>query len=223
MTTTTTASRRASAGGRARTQAVPTPRTESEALASVEGAEPVGLPTPRGVLQGLLATFARPGPLVREAGHLAGDSVRILRGTDLIAPSPKDKRFADPAWAQHPGYRRLAQFYLAGVDALTRLVDDYEADGRDWREVEQARFVLNAYPSALAPTNTLLGNPAALKRAFDTGGRRLLRRLGHMLHDIPDNRGVPPPGDPPALTLGEELGGTPGEVVPPGEVIEGIQ
>ncbi|MDP9344206.1 MAG: hypothetical protein M3P44_00505 [Actinomycetota bacterium] len=29
---------------------------------------------------------------------------------------------------------------------------------------------------ALAPTNLLLTNPAALKRAFDTGGRRRARR-----------------------------------------------
>jgi hypothetical protein len=46
---------------------------------------------------------------VREAARLGRDIVHILRGTDEIAPGPKDKRFADPAWALNPRYRRLAQ------------------------------------------------------------------------------------------------------------------
>ncbi len=86
----------------------PAPQTESEAMATVEGGEPVALPTPRGVVRGLFATFARPRPLAREMVRLGRDAVRIALGTDGIAPSPMDKRFADPAWSQHPGYRRLA-------------------------------------------------------------------------------------------------------------------
>jgi polyhydroxyalkanoate synthase len=199
------------------------PRSESGALDSVEGGEPVALPTPRGVVRGLVATFARPRPLAREAARLGRDTVHILRGTDEIAPPPKDKRFADPAWALNPGYRRLAQSYVALSDALRRLVDDYETSGPDWREVEQARFVLNAYLSALSPTNTLLGNPAALKRAFDTGGRSVVRGLGHMLHDLRHNGGMPTQVDRSALTVGKDLGVSPGAVVHRDEVIEVIQ
>jgi polyhydroxyalkanoate synthase len=175
------------------------------------------------MVRGLVATFARPRPLAREAARLGRDTVRILRGTDEIAPSPKDKRFADPAWSQNPGYRRLAQSYLALSRSLNRLIDDYEASGPDWREVEQARFVLNAYTSALAPTNTLLGNPAALKRAFDTGGRSVVRGLGHMLHDLVHNGGMPTQVDRSAFTVGENLGISPGAVVHRDEVIEVIQ
>ena len=199
------------------------PRSESGALDSVEGGEPVALPTPRGVVRGLVATFARPRPLAREAARLGRDTVHILRGTDEIAPPPKDKRFADPAWALNPGYRRLAQSYVALSDALRRLVDDYETSGPDWREVEQARFVLNAYLSALSPTNTLLGNPAALKRAFDTGGRSVVRGLGHMLHDLRHNGGMPTQVDRSAFTVGKDLGASPGAVVHRDEVIEVIQ
>jgi polyhydroxyalkanoate synthase subunit PhaC len=151
METTTTRPNRTEPDPRRRTSNDPAPQSESDALASVEGGEPVALPTPRGVVRGLVATFARPRPLARETARLGRDSVRILRGTDEIAPSPKDKRFADPAWWQHPGYRRLAQSYVAWSDALHRLVDDYESGGPDWREVEQARFVLDACVSALAP------------------------------------------------------------------------
>src|SRR3954465_14680621 len=118
METTSIRPNRTEPDPRRRTPNDPAPQSESDALASVEAGEPVALPTPRGVVRGLVATFARPRPLAREAARLGRDSVRILRGTDEIAPSPKDKRFADPAWSQHPGYRRLGQSYVAWSDAL---------------------------------------------------------------------------------------------------------
>src|SRR3954447_14216236 len=122
----------------------PVPHTESEALASVEGGEPVGVPSPRGIARTLLSVVAQPRPLAREAARLGRDTVRILRGTDEIAPAPKDKRFTDPAWTVNPVYRRLAQEYQVFTGSLTRLVDEHESGGADWREVEQARFLVNA-------------------------------------------------------------------------------
>jgi poly[(R)-3-hydroxyalkanoate] polymerase subunit PhaC len=222
MTTTTTPRPRRSPDGRAR-PVEPVPQDEGEALASVENAEPVGIPTPRGMVRGVLSVLTQPRPLAREAAHLGGDAVRILLGTDRIAPSPKDKRFADPAWSGNPAYRRLAQTYLATTGALSRLVDAYEAGGADWREVEQARFLFTALTSALAPTNTLPGNPAALKKAFDTGGRSVVRGVRHMLQDLVRNGGLPTQVDRSAFTVGEDLGVTPGAVVYRNEVIELIQ
>jgi polyhydroxyalkanoate synthase subunit PhaC len=220
---TTTASRRSTGSSRPADAEELVPQTESEALASVEGAEPVGVPTPRGMVRGVVSTLAQPRPLAHEAVRLGRDTVRILRGTDDIAPAPRDKRFADPAWSSHPGYRRLAQSYLAVTGSLDRLVNEYETSGADWREAEQARFVLNAFTSALAPTNTLLGNPAALKRAFDTGGRSVLRGVRHMLHDLVRNGGLPAQVDRGAFTVGEDLGITPGSVVYRDEIVEVIQ
>jgi polyhydroxyalkanoate synthase len=77
--------------------------------------------------------------------------------------------------------------------------------------------------SALAPTNTLLGNPAAVKRAFDTGGRSVVRGVGHMLHDLRRNGGMPRQVDRSAFTVGKDLGVTPGSVVYRDDVIEVIQ
>ncbi|MCU1667551.1 MAG: phaA [Blastococcus sp.] len=222
MSTTTTTTTPRPAGQRPRS-VEPAPQTETEALSTVEGAESPGVPSPRGMARALLATFGRPVPVVRETARLGRDAIRVLRGTDEIAPAPRDKRFADPAWATHPGYRRLAQSYLAVTGALDRLVADYEAGGADWREVEQARFVVNALTSAMAPTNTLLGNPAALKRAFDTAGRSVVRGVGHMLHDLRRNGGLPTQVDRSAFTVGEDLGITPGSVVYRDPVIEVIQ
>jgi polyhydroxyalkanoate synthase len=175
------------------------------------------------MVRGLLAALAQPRPLARETARLGRDAARILRGTDQIAPAAKDRRFADPAWTANAGYRRLAQGYLAVAGSLDRLVDDFESRGADWREIEQARFVVNALISTLAPTNTLPGNPAALKRAFDTGGRSVVRGLGHMLHDLRHNGGLPAQTDRTAFTVGADLGVTPGSVVHRSETFELLQ
>jgi polyhydroxyalkanoate synthase len=189
----------------------------------LDGAEPVPIPTARGLAGGLLGAVARPRPLAREAVQVGRDVVSIVRGTDALTPSDRDKRFADPAWSSNPVYRRIAQTYVAAGGALGRLVDDYEADGADWRDVERARFASNALVSALAPTNALLGNPAALKRAFDTGGRSVVRGLGNMVGDLRHNGGMPTQTDRSAFTVGKDLGVTPGSVVYRDEVIEVIQ
>ncbi len=223
MTSTTSTPRDSRSGAPRPAAGPPLPADEHEALASVESAEPVGVPSSRGMARAVLSTLAQPGPLAREAGRLGRNTVRILRGTDEIVPSPRDKRFADPAWSTNPAYRRLAQSYLAVTGSVNALVEAYEARGADWREVEQARFVINAFTSALAPTNTLLGNPAAVKRAFDTGGRSVLRGMGHLLSDLRHNGGLPTQTDRSAFTVGTDLGISPGAVVHRDEVIELIQ
>jgi len=52
-------------------------------------------------------TLAQPGGVVRETRRLAADTLRILAGKSDRAPGKGDRRFADPAWAQNPAFRRL--------------------------------------------------------------------------------------------------------------------
>jgi polyhydroxyalkanoate synthase subunit PhaC len=172
---------------------------------------------------GLVGAAARPRALAAETVRLGRDLGSIVRGTDRIAPAAKDKRFADPAWSSNPGYRRLGQAYLAWGSSLTRLVDRYEADGADWRDVERARFAVQALTSTMAPTNTLLGNPAALKRAIDTGGVSVLRGMGRLVDDLRHNGGMPTQTDRSAYAVGRNLGVTKGSVIYRDDVIELIQ
>ncbi len=188
------------------------PVDEEQALDRAEGGEAVGVPGVQGVVRGVTKAVARP-VVVREALGLGRDLTRVLVGAHDIAPSPKDKRFADPAWRDNPGYRRLGQGYLLLGEALTRLVDDLEARGADWHDVERARFAMNVLVSALAPTNTVLGNPAALKRAFDTAGASLVRGARNFVADVRHNGGMPAQTDRSAFTVGEDLAVTPGAVV----------
>ncbi|SNR30956.1 PHA/PHB synthase family protein [Blastococcus mobilis] len=172
---------------------------------------------------GLVGAAARPRVLASETVRLGRDLGSIVRGTDRIAPPAKDTRFTDPAWSSNPGYRRLGQAYLAWGSSLTRLVDRYEADGADWRDVERARFAVRALTSAMAPTNTLFGNPAALKRAFDTGGLSVLRGMGRLVNDLRHNGGMPTQTDRSAYAVGRNLGVTKGSVIYRDDVIELIQ
>lgn len=56
--------------------------------------------------------------------------------------------------------------------------------------------------SAVAPTNTLLGNPAAVKRAYETGGFSLLRGTRNFVKDLRSNRGMPSTVNRGAFTVG---------------------
>ena len=66
---------------------------------------------------------------------------------------------------------------------------------------------------ALAPTNFLLTNPAALKRAFETGGASVVRGARNFLDDLLTNGGMPRQVDTRPFELGVNLAATPGKVV----------
>jgi polyhydroxyalkanoate synthase len=136
------------------------------------------------------------------------------------APARGDLRFADPAWRENPFYRRLGQAYLAMGNAITGAVEraDMDEPAR-----EKARLAAAILVSALAPVNTLPGNPAALKRAFDTGGLSLARGARNLLADVRAGRRTPRQVDTRPFRLGENLGVTQGSVVFRNEVAEIIE
>ena len=154
-----------------------------------------------------------------EAVRLGLELTRVLRGTSDLAPAA-DRRFADPAWSGNPAFRRLGQGYLAASAAATRLVDALESSGVDPARVEKARFVGTIVVSALAPTNFVATNPAALKRAFDTGGGSLARGLRAWAGDLRHNGGMPSMVRPGAFVVGRDLAVTPGTVLGRDDVAE---
>ncbi|MGK5112048.1 PHA/PHB synthase family protein [Geodermatophilus sp. CPCC 205506] len=197
--------------------------TVPEAEPVVDGGEDLPEVTPVVAAGGLARVLASPRAVAAEALHLGKDLVDITRGTDRIAPAPRDRRFADPAWESNPAYKRLGQGYLAWAASVDRLVERYEASGSDPRTVERARFAANALVSAAAPTNTLLGNPAALKKVVETGGASVVRGTKALLNDLVHNGGLPAQTDRSAFAVGRDLGVTKGAVVYRDEVIELIQ
>jgi polyhydroxyalkanoate synthase len=184
------------------------------------GTDPVGVPSLAGTLAGTAAVVGRLSALNREGLALAAELAHIAGGGSEITPDRKDWRFADPAWSQNPAYRRVAQSYLAGCTFLTTMVDELSKSGRP---TDKTRFLLNIMSSAAAPTNTLAGNPAALKRAFETGGGSLRRGASNWWRDLRHNGGMPSTVDRSAFAVGRDLALTAGAVVDRdarGEVIQ---
>ena len=131
----------------------------------------------------------------------------------------KDWRFADPAWKDNPLYTRLAKGYLAFCDSVDKVVED----NPDWKKRERAKFLTGILTSAMSPTNTLLGNPAALKRAYETGGMSLVRGTKNMVSDMVAGKGLPSQVKASDFKVGENLASTPGAVVFRNEMLEVIQ
>lgn len=157
--------------------------------------------------------------LARETLRFYADCTGILCGfSDREIPA-KDPRFADAAWRENPGYRRLALLYLAFSDAVNRLAEAQP----HWRERERAKFLAGILTSAMSPTNMLLGNPAALKRALDTGGRSLMRGFWQMLTDIAENGAMPRQVNTKNFRVGQTLAATPGAVVMRNDMLELLQ
>ncbi len=142
---------------------------------------------------------------------------RVVTGQSTVEPDARDKRFTDEMWKTNPFYRALLQTYLTWQQSLNAFINDADLDKKD---ADRARFVLSLFADTVAPTNTLLGNPAAMKKMYETGGASLVRGLTHMLEDLANNGGLPSQVNMKAFQVGKDLGISPGAVVFKNEVLE---
>jgi polyhydroxyalkanoate synthase len=144
-------------------------------------------------------------------------------GMDAPPPVPvpeNDKRFADKTWTDNPGFFAIRQAHLA----TSRLVSDLmEAGSGNAADDAKAALASGFLMDALAPTNFLLTNPAALKRMFETGGASLVAGASHFVDDMLNNKGRPRQVDTRPFRVGENLAATPGKVVFKNDLMELIQ
>jgi polyhydroxyalkanoate synthase len=163
---------------------------------------------------------AEPSVALGIATDTAARLFDVAVGRADLGAERADRRFTDSTWASNPLYRRLMQAYLVECAALQRLVDVVDLD---LKSRERARFAVSLLTESLAPTNTLVGNPAALKRAWQTRGQSLVAGARNMLHDLRHNGGMPSMVDTRPFSVGTNLAVTPGHVVHRGDVFELIQ
>jgi polyhydroxyalkanoate synthase len=143
-----------------------------------------------------------------------------LSGTPAgAAGAPGDKRFAAPEWQSNPAYRTLKELYLLASDWLLRQADD--ADGLSAAERQHLNFHLRQFVDAMSPTLQLAANPAALKRAVETGGASIAEGTRNLMHDI--KVGKLSMVDATAFAPGRNLALSPGKVVYRNKLIELIQ
>jgi poly[(R)-3-hydroxyalkanoate] polymerase subunit PhaC len=158
-------------------------------------------------------------------GSAAAFRAAVARALGYDRPGPiaiprGDKRFSDPAYQQNPAYFLLAQQYLLFSQLVADLLDTSGVSGS--REAK-ARFAANFLVDALAPTNTLAGNPAAIRKAFDTGGMSIVKGMRNMADDLRHNGGWPSQVDKSGFEVGVNMAATAGSVVYRSNLIELIQ
>jgi polyhydroxyalkanoate synthase len=137
-----------------------------------------------------------------------------------VAVPDGDKRFADKTWTDNPAFFALRQGYLATSQLVSDLLDAGSGDAVD---DAKARLAAGFLVDAVAPTNFLPTNPAALKRAFETGGTSVANGARQFVDDLVNNNGRPRQVDTRPFRVGENMAATPGKVVFKNDLMELIQ
>jgi len=147
-----------------------------------------------------------------------------LRSMGLNQEGPlelgEDPRFSDRAWTTNPLFYLVRQQHALLERFLRELLAEADVDEITRRKAD---FALRQVLDAAAPTNWLLTNPVALKKAFDTGGLSLVRGANNLFRDMATNKGMPRQVTPGQFRPGHELAATPGSVVFRNQLIELIQ
>src|ERR1700757_5059965 len=107
---------------------------------------------------------------------LWGSAARRLAGQEAmpaIAPSPRDKRFADPEWKSNQFFDFMMQAYLLTTQWAQDLVRN--AEGVDPHTRKKAEFYIHQITNALAPSNFVLTNPEVMRETLAQNGDNLVR------------------------------------------------
>ena len=190
--------------------------------------DPVGLG--RSLARVAVGTARHPSALARASARFLGGLMEASAATTArlvgahadgpVGVEAKDRRFEDASWSENGWYFGLLQSYLL---ADRMVMETVEGARLNEPSASKARFAARLLLDAAAPTNQLLGNPQALRRAFETGGLSLLRGARHFLEDVASNGGWPRQVDTSPFTLGENMAATKGQVVYRNELVELIQ
>jgi polyhydroxyalkanoate synthase len=89
-------------------------------------------------------------------------------------------------------------------------------------DAERARFFVSLLVDAMAPTNSILGNPVALRKLVETRGASLIHGVENLTRDLVRNGGLPAQVDKNKFAVGKNLATTPGAVVYRSPVLENI-
>jgi polyhydroxyalkanoate synthase len=198
--------------------------------ATVEDGEVAGEGFGQALAQLGAAVARRPWLALPAAGRLAADVVATTAATARVAlgesadpvvpPSPKDRRFSDPAWKTNPWFFGTGQAYLAWSRFMRDLAQRVDLEEPT---AQKAEFAVGAVVDALAPTNFLPTNPAALRKAYETRGGSLLDGLRNFVDDLTENGGRPRQVDTSQVQVGRDLAVTPGKVIFRNDLMELIQ
>ena len=138
----------------------------------------------------------------------------------VVDPLPQDKRFDDPQWRQRP-YVWLAQAFLLRQQWWQRATTSVPGVGRHHEAMVE--FAARQWLDMVAPSNSVLANPAVLRQTLRERGANLMRGAAIALEDTWRNALDLPPAGSENFRLGSDVAATPGRVVLRNRLIELIQ
>src|SRR5262249_10197309 len=116
---------------------------------------------------------------------LWGAAARRLSGEEtgpVIAPDPKDRRFADPEWSSNQFFDFVKQAYLLSTGSADNLLRD--AKDLDPHTRQKAEFYVKQVANALSPSNFVLTNPELFRETLSSNAANLARGMHMLAEDI---------------------------------------
>jgi polyhydroxyalkanoate synthase subunit PhaC len=162
----------------------------------------------------------KPDALMKTSLDAMQETLRSFTGNSEVAPERGDKRFSDAIWTSNPAYKMLKENYLTWTRAMNTWVEGLDLDQRD---MLRAKLLTSMVTDTIAPTNSILGNPEAMKHTLETGGKNLIQGTRNFISDMVHNDGLPSMVDKSKFEVGGNLGVSKGKVVMRNDLLELIQ
>ena len=129
-----------------------------------------------------------------------------------------DKRFAAQAWSENPVAAFSAAAYLLNTRTLMGLADAVQTDAKTRARI---RFAVEQLTAAAAPSNFMVFNADAQKKAIETKGESIARGVTNLIHDI--RQGHVSMTDESIFEVGKNVATTEGAVVFENELFQLIE
>jgi polyhydroxyalkanoate synthase subunit PhaC len=167
--------------------------------------------------------FELAGQAVEAAVENAGFAARCAQGgahDPCRWALPQDNRFRAPEWQRFPfnvyahSFLSIERWWEAATTGIRGVSRQHE---------NAVTFAARQLLDTAAPSNFLCSNPAALARAFSTGGTNLVRGFVHYAEDLKRAAAGQGPAQSETFKVGETVAVTPGRVVhrtPLAEIIQ---
>lgn len=164
--------------------------------------------------------------LWRDYMDLWTSTTRRMMGQEsdpTIQPDRADKRFQDEAWTENAVFDYIKQSYLLTARWMQGTVSDVE--GLDEKTAKKVDFYTRQFADAMAPSNFLMTNPAAIRETLDSRGENLVNGLENLLGDLEKGKGQLKISmtDADAFEVGGNVATTPGAVVFQNELMQLLQ
>ncbi len=188
--------------------------------------DPLGMTVP--LLHAQLAWATHPQELAEAASDFSTRMMALqwhswqrmlgLQSPDVESANPDDPRFADPVWKESASWDVAKEWYLMSTHHIQDML--FKSPGMSNRDRRRAAFWWREWLNAMAPTNFLMTNPVAMKKAMESNGESLIRGMRNFIDDLQaGNIRMTRPDD---FKVGVNLATTPGKVVLQNRLLEVI-